>query len=260
MQNYTSRLGVAGATNETIAHQLYLYENDAPVTSIQERRYSRLVVGGSYKGGPTTYYPVDFLDDEDPETILQVTRNYKYQVIISTVSSEGYTDPGTASEAFDSRMKLVVIDWNMQNENELAFDGPHFVSLEDKQVYLYRSAGSTRELSMTTNVPKEELVMDFTEVNEQTDNGPVYRSGDGFSIWNNRFKAEIVFDTNGEIKALRFTALGDYDTVNPNRNLQNLQISSCRMKLVVEIEQVNEHPSDWIDGGNIPGYLGEEEE
>ncbi|MCD7933696.1 MAG: hypothetical protein LUH15_21465 [Tannerellaceae bacterium] len=250
MQNYATGLRANKVENQAIAHQLYLYENDAPASS---RRYSRLVVGGSYNGGETTYYPVDFLDDVDLYKILQITRNYKYQVVIGHVYSPGYPDPDTASEAYDSRMDLDVIDWNMEYENELVFDGPHYISLQRKQVYLYKPAGSYSTLTMTTNIDPTGLVMEFGS----DKNGPMSQDGQ-YHIRNDRFEVEMLFDQNGKVEGLLFTALQEYNTTDIQSNLDILVISSNRMKLEIKIEQINESPTQWIDGGNIPVDVGEE--
>lgn len=251
MQNLASSLKVDNVEDEKLLYQLYLYENDAPTNTVGQKRYSRFVIGGSFEGGATTYYPVDLLED-DNTTILQATRNYKYVINIASVSSEGYPDPGTAAQADDSRLEVEIIDWNLKDENELGFDGPFFISIESKHIYLYDLAGSTRSVSFTTNIATDDLTMEFI------DSGNGTQVDGSYSIANDRFKVEFVFDEQNKIKALLITALGDFDPNDQSRNLQDLKIYSKRVVMQITLEQIHEDPTQWIDGGEKDIDLGGE--
>ncbi|MCD7978709.1 MAG: hypothetical protein LUG51_16795 [Tannerellaceae bacterium] len=254
MANLTQSVGFQEATGGNIIYKLYLYENDAPTDVIGPKRFSRLVLGGSYLDGPVTYYPVDFAEDGN-NTILQATRNFKYLVNISAVNGPGYEDPDIASEEFDSRMTVNVIDWNMKEDHELVFDGPHYISLESKYVYLFKPAGSKNTLSMTTNIETGKIQMEFMD----SGNGAMVEV-DNLTIQNDRFKVEILLDSNEEIYALRFTALQEYDPDVKSHNFQDVRLYSNRMEFVITIEQLDESPNEWIDGGNKETTIGEEEE
>ncbi|MCC8152884.1 MAG: hypothetical protein LIP01_00880 [Tannerellaceae bacterium] len=185
--------------------------------------------------------------DDDLKTILPATRNYKYAIAISPVKTPGYPDPDTASESADARIEYEVIEWNQKDERELVFDGPFYISIESKKVYLYKPEGSSDDLEMTTNIATEDLNIEFMDSHNGTPNA----SADGYTIWNDRFKVELVFDTNNKIKAVRFTALQPYDVTGSSSNLDAIRIYSKRVTVEIDIEQLNESPDQWIDGGNI---------
>ncbi len=255
MANVTQKLGVDASNPDQILYQLYLYENDVTLTGNTSQRNSRIVIGGSYKGGGTTYYPVDFLND-DLDDYCPVMRNYKYIISITDVLSEGFPDPGTASEAFDTRLKVKVIDWNQKDENEIVFYGPDYISVESKIVYVHRPAGSFYTLNMSTSLDKENLWLEFAD----SGNGTAVDEGK-WIMYNDRFRVEIVFDESGEkVKELLVTALGDYDPDNASHNTQVFYVQSKHIRMEITIHQLNEVPTDWIDGGEVDVTVGEDDE
>ncbi|MCC8174057.1 MAG: hypothetical protein LIO65_06700 [Odoribacter sp.] len=249
IQILTTPLMTDKVDNEKILYQLYAYENDAAVPTTAQKRFTRLVVGGSFEGGPTTYYPVDFLDDNLTD-VLQLTRNFKYIISINSVSSPGHPDPGTASEEYDTRLIVDIIEWNLIEEKEIVFDGPYYISTETKWVYLYQPAGSTVEKSFSTNLKLEDLTMEFIDSGKGTQ-----QNGTNL-IRNDRFEVEFILDGENNIKAIKYTALQDYDRQNPDNNIQVLKIHHNRIEMEITIEQLDESPTHWIDGGNTGVEIG----
>ncbi len=76
--------------------------------TIEERLAATcIVVGGSFDGGPTTYYRVDFNSDEDGHPFGQILRNHYYVFTITGISAPGQ---GNINDALEKASIAIVVD------------------------------------------------------------------------------------------------------------------------------------------------------
>lgn len=231
-----------GVKGNSIKDQLYMFENDTDQSTRSDtRHYTRLVVGGKYAGsGKVTYYPLDF---QEGNTLQKVTRNCKYEVVISKVNGAGYETAAIASEAAAVNMEFSVIEWNRFQDTDIFVDGPDHISIDTRTVILEQYAGKSGSVSVNTTFGPGDIKMEF----RGTRNGAFEETGNG--IRNSRFMAETMVD-NGEIYSFRITALGDYSSDAPETNVQTLRITAKRIVFDIRIIQMNYNSSDWGNGGN----------
>lgn len=91
-----------------------------------------LVVGGSYEGGATTYYRVDFSDKDGK--YWDLLRNHRYEVRITAVKSPGYPDENTA---FESRPVDIETDIAVWDEKPVpAVYDPHTLTIGENNIIL----------------------------------------------------------------------------------------------------------------------------
>lgn len=236
------------ATGKSIANKLYLYENDTDESNRtllpnKTRRYTRLVIGGTYLG-TKYYYPIDFeTDDDQPD---RITRNWKYVFRINSVTSRGYTDPETASTEPAVGLNVSIIKWNEKTEDDFYTSGPYYVGITGgRDVVLQRKAGSARTIGLRSNIKADLIGLNFAE---DSVNGNLETIADG--IRNERFQVTETVDSEGYITGLVFTALQDYDAVDDTKNHDVLTVTSGRIQFDISITQVGESDNDWEEGGS----------
>lgn len=234
----TKGVRVAGnVSGNAIKHQLYMFDNDTnETTGGNDKRYTRLVVGGRYNGGAITYYPLDFQQDG---RLLRVTRNCKYRVNITKVNGPGYSTAEIASEAEAVNMDFKVIEWNNFPENNLYIDGSDYIAIENRTVVLEKYAGSSNSIPVSSSFKPQDISMEFENGQESILNG----------IRNDRFEVEMIVNGDG-IYSFRVTALADYSSFSPGDNVQVLRISAKRIQFDITIVQTNYNSGDWANGGN----------
>jgi hypothetical protein len=232
----------ADATNK-IFSRLYLYENSYNMRDDAEKQRTRVIIGGKYDGGPTTYYPVDFIKHEtlpEPHDVYRlINRNWKYLFNIVEVTGPGYEDPGTASQNFPVNMGVSVVQWNQVHEI-IYIEGPYFISLARREAELYKEAGSTDNIAITSNIPEAELVLNFTTTN----NGTQVNIDPG--IENEWFRVEKIVNDSEEMVAFLVTALQDYNSAHAT---DVVKVTYGRIEFEFSIEQINQSQNGWDDGG-----------
>jgi hypothetical protein len=232
-----------------------------------------LVVGGKYDSNgdgdfddeSVTWYRVDFIKkEENGDEWFSLLRNFSYNVMITSVSGDGYGDSDTALESVPMNMEVGVIDWNDAQIGDITADGPNWLSLGNsrneearKAASLYRNATSTDEIEFTTNIPLDKFTMELT-YDENAEEEPVQEepateeaeAGMVSKIHNSFYEIAII---EGEIidgvlhGKFVFTALNDYSALNP---ISTLVVSSGRIRYEIRISQKDSDPQDWNDGGN----------
>ena len=120
-----------------------------------------LVVGGVYdtdKDGnydeeATTWYRIDFIRDANTtgETWLSILRNFTYNVVVTSVSGQGYADPEVALKSAPMNISAGVMDWNDGRMDNVIFDGTAYLSV-DKHELLFERHAVNQELADGSNV------------------------------------------------------------------------------------------------------------
>ncbi len=113
-----------------------------------------VIVGGSYRGGATSWYRVDFIErggtDAAPTySYLDLLRNHSYRITIGKVTNPGYATP---KEAFDSRGFNIEAEWEDGNTIESGFDGQYTLAISQNR-YDFGGAGGTQTLTVRTDYP-----------------------------------------------------------------------------------------------------------
>jgi hypothetical protein len=145
-----------GLTANAIERAIYTFEADNGSASTHSTNPC-VVVGGSYDGGSTTYYRVDFISKGGTEssptyTYLDLLRNHRYTITINKVTGAGYDTP---KEAFDSRsfnMEVDVMEWEESDMSEVGFDGQYTLAISQNE-YEYSFEGGSQPLTVRTDVP-----------------------------------------------------------------------------------------------------------
>ena len=78
-------------TGDTFVESGYQYVYESPDT---ENNYPYIILAGSYKGGATSYYRIELVDDEGAH--IPVYRNLDYTITLSAVAKNGVADPANA--------------------------------------------------------------------------------------------------------------------------------------------------------------------
>lgn len=237
--------------SNSIINQLYMFENDTDASGINPlRSHTRLVVGGKYKNSEdTTYYPIDFIEDNE---VVQVMRNCKYDIKITSVNSEGYPSSEIASKAAPVNMDFSVVKWHYYKDYNIGIDGPDYLSLGSRKVLFERYRGETKFISLNTTFDIDEITMYFID----DDGNKIETVIVGNEVMSDRFKAEIITE-GGKIASLKITALEDYNSLNVLTNKQILRMEAGRIEFDITLLQTNNSSSDWGDGGNTDEELGE---
>ncbi|MCC8095282.1 MAG: hypothetical protein LIP05_07970 [Tannerellaceae bacterium] len=216
-----------------------MFDNETSETDRKhlDNRRSRLVVGGYLNGSSIlTHYPLDFFSMKaGSEGILDVTRNNQYNLTITAVKGEGWTDPDEAAENAAVNLEYEVIDWDRNNDTDIAVDGPDYVSIVRK-VTLHAKQGSTADLRMTTTFRKEDIRLSFPSS---------LNNANPHAVESVRFRAEL--QESGSRLVIRFTALEDYAAADPSLNHDQLLLEAGRIRFYIDIEQLS--TKGWQYGG-----------
>lgn len=97
-----------------------------------------LVVGGSYKGGATTYYRIDFtVIENNADNYLPLLRNHRYEVQITNVNGPGFSGE---TEAFNSRPINIKKDILIVDESltDITYDGQYMLAFGENDIVLTR--------------------------------------------------------------------------------------------------------------------------
>jgi hypothetical protein len=152
-QKYTS---ADGLTASSIERAIYTFEADNGTASTHGTNPC-VVIGGSYDGGATTYYRVDFISKGGTAaaptyTYLDLLRNHRYTITISKVSGDGYDTPKEAFDARSFNMEVDVMEWEESDMSETGFDGQYTLAISQNG-YEYSFEGGTQPLTVRTDFP-----------------------------------------------------------------------------------------------------------
>ncbi len=151
MQNFTYN-----AVDGAVTNQIYIPEADVlmgpgarPGDANHTNRMA-LVVGGSFNGGPTTYYRLDFAP---AGTLANPLRNHLYQFNIARVTSPGWSTVDEAYRQASLNISASVIPWNLNDMGNIVFDGSSYFSSSAMQVHFTPAGNQTATTTIRTNVP-----------------------------------------------------------------------------------------------------------
>ncbi|MDR1602313.1 MAG: FimB/Mfa2 family fimbrial subunit [Tannerella sp.] len=146
----------------------YTYEAPAGGSGSAMKTSTCTVIGGSYRGRPTTYYRADFVDKDDPDEYLPLLRNHHYLVKIVKVNGDGFLTPEQAFEATHVNMEIEVLPWN-SSSSDVVFDGQHSLEVS-KSEYTFSNDAQTvmadaNRLTIRTSVSDGWKVDEITNEN-----------------------------------------------------------------------------------------------
>ena len=145
--------------NDSFKEIIYTFEaaagNPVSASSSSWKTNTCLVIGGHHDGNPTeTFYRVEFRSGTDPGpyTYLALLRNYIYNVVIQSVSADGWPTPGEAYANLPSNIAVDIVPWDDGTMNEVVFNGQYFLSVDKSHLDFYRE-GYSKSVKVTTTHP-----------------------------------------------------------------------------------------------------------
>lgn len=240
-------------TGEKSEATIYLPEADthieagaAPGDKNHQNRCA-LVVGGSYKGGSTTYYRIDFTttDSNGERSLLDVLRNHSYNVRITAVRSAG---EATAEEAYKSQtadIDATIIPWEDENQ-DIVFDGSNWASVNRKRIEFADGAGLEALLSVLSNVEPSSWTM---SLGDGVASGDETVTGTYFSVTKPADNpAADATEQGGNLVIRTLTACPEGEPVRE----EVLHIYIGRLEVIVTLVQNPYADIPWEDGGEFP--------
>jgi hypothetical protein len=144
-----------GASSGKLDAAIYAFETAAATGAAVTN--TCLVIGGSYSGGPETFYRVEIAEhDEDGELVkyLPFVRNHRYDVVIQDVKGHGYPRKEDAYANKPANITVNIVTWNDGNLNDVVFNGQHYLAVDKSTVNLYQEAKTTgKEIQVATDYP-----------------------------------------------------------------------------------------------------------
>ncbi len=143
---------VKTVSGSALERDIYLFETTAGVrptpASTDYWNNPCLVIGGSYMGGETTYYRIDFAkpvsEESDTWEYLQLKRNNRYTVIIQDVDSSGAIDPAEALKSIPANVDADIIEWRGESDIKILLtDNLYMLGLSHDSFTFARSAQTT---------------------------------------------------------------------------------------------------------------------
>ncbi|MCC8154512.1 MAG: hypothetical protein LIP01_10025 [Tannerellaceae bacterium] len=237
----TENYSITDITQNKMTSALYLYENKYTGILTTNDRRSRVLIGGYYKSSSKkTWYPLDFVDDNDD--FMQIVRNHKYQFEVTSVAGEGYDDKEEAAKAPGVNIDYGIYEWRSEKDEEIAIHGPCYLSINRKRVEVGPAAGAMAKVSLTTNVP-EDLISLLLEDKKAT----VSNETDIFlEVESDLFRVELVRE-EGKISFLSVTALQKWK----DGNEEKLILTAGQIQFEILIVQTEGTDNSWLVGGEI---------
>lgn len=120
---------------KSLQRAVYSFET-TPAASNSDQAASCLIIGGSWKGGPDSYYRVDFFDGTT-KNYLPLLRNYHYDVQVTAVKGPGYPRPADALKAGFSNMTAITHKWEQGGMGNVVWDGHNMLSVSRNEFEIY---------------------------------------------------------------------------------------------------------------------------
>lgn len=95
-----------------------------------------IVIGGSFEGGPTTFYRLDFAQDATDNTrnFLPILRNHRYVFNILSVRSPGFTSYEKALKSTPTtNLDYELVEWD-ETIHETHVNGKHYFGLDNREI------------------------------------------------------------------------------------------------------------------------------
>ena len=232
-----------------------------------------IVVGGRYNGSATnSYYRIDFTarnaaDPSAASVFMDVLRNHRFIVKITSVGSVGEPTPDEAYKSVKSSISAGVIDWVDENR-DIVFDGESWVSIETKHVEFADGAGIQTLVLLNSNVPPSMWKM---KLEGAPDDNPFVSTYFSVEKPDDKPASEVVQGGYLVIKTLKdlpeFTGtkpdpdkpgvtIPDPNSTRSTPRHDTLVITISRLEIRVKITQYPYSPNEWTDGGIFDGSFG----
>jgi hypothetical protein bfra3_05368 len=195
-----------------------------------------LVVCGSYNGHADSYYRIDFNDNAADRSLIDLLRNHRYCVSITSVQGDGETSAQEAYESLRINMGIEITGWT-DNFQDIVFDGTDWMYAQKKNIILPGNEGQKGTIDMESSIDPADWEMSF-------DGGVSYTRN--ASLENTDFrvtKPATATDGKLEIKTLRAMAGNDPDRTS------TLTIKAKRLKFDIRITQKPDNQADWEQEG-----------
>ncbi|SBW06702.1 conserved exported hypothetical protein [uncultured Dysgonomonas sp.] len=141
---------------------VYLYEA-AAVAADKASDATAIVVGGTYGSDQqTTYYRIDFLN-EDKQTYRDILRNHKYRFNITSVSGRGYVTPDEAFNAKPVNMKVEIKVWDDGQAGDIVF-GQYYISFDPGRQLSFFTDADAGTIHIKTDYPAGFEITKITEL------------------------------------------------------------------------------------------------
>lgn len=134
-----------------------------------------------------------------------------------------------------------------KNDENIAIDGPNYLSVSSKKVTLYRDESSSGKIILSGTFTQKDIVFDFdpSSVNSGFVAGG-NENGQDTWLMNDRFHIQVTGQSTN--LTLTFMARKNYSPANPASNKDILLIRAGRITFEIDIEQINS--KGWDNGGN----------
>jgi len=236
-----------------IAYQLYLCENDALQTGMDNKRPTRVIMAGFYQqtGPPESwqksYYPIDIVYNDG--SYRPVIRNWKYEFKVVAVNGPGSGSLEEAAAAASTDLNVDIIFWN-NDDVEIGVTGHYYVYMERKYAILQRQQYAKDILGMTYRI-LDDGPANFTIRFRNDDNGTQTSISNG--IQNDYFQVVMTHTpgSGGGSVSFEITALQNY-TAGHDR--EYLEVKFRDLIFEISITQVNK--DNWELGGDDEVDLG----
>lgn len=250
-----------------------IFGNGDAIGDANHQNRCAIVVGGRYNGSATnSYYRIDFTarnaaDQSAASVFMDVLRNHRFIVKITSVGSVGEPTPDEAYKSVKSSISAGVIDWVDENR-DIVFDGESWVSIETKHVEFADGAGIQTLVLLNSNVPPSMWKM---KLEGAPDDNPFVSTYFSVEKPDDKPASEVVQGGYLVIKTLKdlpeFTGtkpdpdkpgftIPDPNSTRSTPRHDTLVITISRLEIRVKITQYPYSPNEWTDGGIFDGSFG----
>lgn len=250
-----------------------IFGNGDAIGDANHQNRCAIVVGGRYNGSATnSYYRIDFTarnaaDPSAASVFMDVLRNHRFIVKITSVGSVGEPTPDEAYKSVKSSISAGVIDWVDENR-DIVFDGESWVSIETKHVEFADGAGIRALVLLNSNVPPSMWKM---KLEGAPDDNPFVSTYFSVEKPDDKPASEVVQGGYLVIKTLKdlpeFTGtkpdpdkpgvtIPDPNSTRSTPRHDTLVITISRLEIRVKITQYPYSPNEWTDGGIFDGSFG----
>lgn len=193
-----------------------------------------LVVCGEYNGADN-YYRIDFNDNTTDHSLIDLLRNHRYYITITSVRGEG---EASAEDAYKSRvlnLGIEITGWTDQFQ-DIIFDGTDWMHVEKKSITLPGNSGQTGTIVMESSIDPAEWEMSFD-------------GGTTPSVEDTYFRVtKPTTATGGVLKITTREAMAEDE---PDRTA-TLTIKARRLSFTIRITQKPDKQTNWEqEGGNF---------
>lgn len=136
-------------TGGSLERTIYTFEA-AAATSSADMTAPYLIIAGSYDGGATSYYRVDFFDSAN-SAYLNLMRNHLYNVVISEVGGPGYASVSEAASASFTNLTATTQQWDEGGMGSVVWDGRNMLAVSRNQFDIYKEADPSLDVKVSTN-------------------------------------------------------------------------------------------------------------